>query len=359
MKPFRAAIAVTLVSTVLYGFGLSKALSQTTEVEPVVPQNLLKLVHTPEVQKELGLEGDARLLDVLRKIDSVWWPSRNLPEAKQVETTAVLEKQLLDALGKILSPARMRRLYEIEIQSLGVRALLRDDVVEAVGLDASARKTVKEAFLATDAAARQLNEKRGGDADLEKKLREAREKEKSRLTRLLTSSQQKSLGKLIGEPFDLAKLKRIYPLAPELIDSEEWAGNGRTSLESERGKVVLVHFYAFQCHNCVANFKHYNRWHASLSKKGVKVIGIQTPETSAERDSKLVKRAAEEQGFEFPVLIDLKNSNWDAWGNTMWPTVYVIDKNGYIRSWWQGELNWEGATGDQSIETLVDELLME
>ena len=167
MKPFRAAIAVTLVSTVLYGFGLSKALSQTTEVEPVVPQNLLKLVHTPEVQKELGLEGDARLLDVLRKIDSVWWPSRNLPEAKQVETTAVLEKQLLDALGKILSPARMRRLHEIEIQSLGVRALLRDDVVEAVGLDASARKTVKEAFLATDAAARQLNEKRGGDADLE------------------------------------------------------------------------------------------------------------------------------------------------------------------------------------------------
>ena len=139
----------------------------------------------------------------------------------------------------------------------------------------------------------------------------------------------------------------------------EWAGTGRTSLESERGKVVLVHFYAFQCHNCVANFKHYNRWHETLSKKGVTVIGIQTPETSAERDSKLVQKAAKEQGFGFPVLIDLKNSNWDAWGNTMWPTVYVIDKNGYIRSWWQGELNWQGATGDQTIETLVDELLME
>jgi peroxiredoxin len=359
MRPFRGASAVLLISTLLFHAGSKQVLSQTAEVVPLVPQNLLKLVHTPEVQKELGLEGDARLLSVLRKIDSVWWPSRNLPETKQVETTGGLEKELLDALGKILSPAKMRRLHEIEIQSLGTRALLRDDVAEAVGLNASARKTVKEAFLATDVIAKQLNEKRGGDADLEKQLREAREKEQSRLTGLLTSSQQKSLGKLIGEPFSLTELNRIYPLAPELVDSGEWAGTGRTSLESQRGKVVLVHFYAFQCHNCVANFKHYNRWHASLSKKGVTVIGIQTPETSAERDSKLVKRAAQEQGFEFPVLIDLKNANWDAWGNTMWPTVYVVDKNGYIRLWWQGELNWEGATGDQSIETMVDQLLIE
>ncbi|HAC90510.1 MAG TPA: hypothetical protein DCF63_07725 [Planctomycetaceae bacterium] len=65
------------------------------------------------------------------------------------------------------------------------------------------------------------------------------------------------------------------------------------------------------------------------------------------------------KGFEFPVLIDLKSENWNAWGNTMWPTVYVIDKKGYIRSWWQGELNWQGATGDKSIENLVDELLAE
>ena len=204
-----------------------------------------------------------------------------------------------------------------------------------------------------------MNEKRGGDADLEKQLREARDKELSLLNGLLTTAKRREFGKLIGEPFSMTNLKRIYPLAPELIDSEEWTVTARTSLESERGKVVLVHFYAFQCHNCVANFKHYNRWHETLSKKGVTVIGIQTPETSAERDSKLVQKAAKEQGFGFPVLIDLKNSNWDAWGNTMWPTVYVIDKNGYIRSWWQGELNWQGATGDQTIETLVDELLME
>ena len=359
MRSFQVASFFLMVVTVLFCAGSKRALAQAVDAEPMIPQNLLKLVHTPEVQKELGLEGDARLLELLREIDRVWWPSRILPEQKQTETTRELEKRLLDALSKILSPAKIRRLRELETQSQGTRALLRADVVEAVGLDARAQQTIRAAFLETDSLARQLNEKRGGDADLEKQLREARDKELSLLNGLLTTAKRQEFGKLIGEPFSMASLKRIYPLAPELIDSEEWTGTARTSLESERGKVVLVHFYAFQCHNCVANFKHYNRWYETLSKKGVTVIGIQTPETNAERDSKLVQQAAKEQGFGFPVLIDLKSSNWDAWGNTMWPTVYVIDKNGYIRSWWQGELNWQGATGDQTIETLVDELLME
>ncbi|MFM8478196.1 MAG: redoxin domain-containing protein [Planctomycetaceae bacterium] len=337
----------------------NRGFTQTVEEEPVVPQNLLKLIHTPEVQKELGLEDDVRLLTLLREIDRTWWPSRVLPAAKQFETTRKLEKRLIDALAQYLTPGKMRRLREIEIQSQGTRALLRTDVAEELELGPGDIRTIKAAFLVTDSLASQFSEKKGGDADLEKKLRAAREEEQTVLDRLLNSSQRRSLENLIGKPLDFRNLKRIYPLAPELIDSDEWAGTGRTTLEGERGKVVLVHFYAFQCHNCVANFEHYNRWHESLSNKGVTVIGIQTPETSAERDSKLVQRAAKEQGFEFPVLIDLKNSNWDAWGNTMWQTVYVVDKKGYIRYWWQGELNWQGATGDQAIERIVDELLME
>ena len=359
MKRLQTPNVTVLIAFALFTLVPGFAYSQTTEVEPLVPQSLLKLVHTPEVQKELGLEGDARLLEILKDVDRVWWPSRNLPKAKQVETTRELETRLIDALSKILSPATMRRLRELEIQSQGTRALVRPEIAGDVGLDAKDLRKLKAACLVTDSLASHLNEKRDGDADLEQQLQTARRKEQSLLNGLLTNSHRRDLAKLVGEPFNMLELKRIYPLAPELIDSGEWAGTGRTTLESERGKVVLVHFYAFQCHNCVANFKHYNKWHDSLAKKGVTVIGIQTPETSAERDSKLVQVAAKEQGFEFPVLIDLKNSNWDTWGNTMWPTVYVIDKNGYIRSWWQGELNWQGATGDRTIEALVDELLME
>ncbi len=126
-----------------------------------------------------------------------------------------------------------------------------------------------------------------------------------------------------------------------------------------RGKVVLVHFYAFQCHNCHANFEIYRRWHDQWHEKGVVVVGIQTPETSQERDPAAVKSAAAERKLEFPIIVDVASKNWDAWGNTMWPTVYVVDKNGYLRQWWAGELNWKGATGDKTIEQVVDQLLAE
>lgn len=174
--------------------------SQTAEVEPLVPQNLLKLIHTPQVQKELGLEGDTRLLDVLKKIDRVWWPSRILPEAKQAETTRELEEQLRGALKKILSPETMQRLREVEIQSQGTRALLRPDVADVIGLDDQKMKSFKTTVLATDSLAKQSNEKRGGDNELEKQLQAAREKEQSLLEGLLSSAQRRDLGKLVGKP---------------------------------------------------------------------------------------------------------------------------------------------------------------
>ena len=73
-----------------------------------MPQNLLTLVHAPVVPKEIGLEGDERLRSILKDVDRVWWPSRILPEAKQVETIRGLEKKLLDGLKPILSSSKLR-----------------------------------------------------------------------------------------------------------------------------------------------------------------------------------------------------------------------------------------------------------
>lgn len=335
------------------------ASAQTKETEPKLEQNLLELIHTPEVQRELGLDDKDQLQAVLSEIDRNWWPSRNLSPTKQIELTRDLEIKLLDALKPMLSPEKQRRLREIEAQSFGNRILIHPDHAKTIGLTEQQKAKIKTAFLATDSAVKKLSEKKGGSPELEKLVQTAREEEQTVLSETLTPANRQSISKLIGEPFDTMSLKRIYPLAPELIDSGEWVGPQRLTLKSLRGKVILVHFYAFQCHNCVANFDHYNRWQQSLSAKGVAMIGIQTPETPDERNPKLVKQAAIAKGFKFPVLIDLKNANWIAWGNTMWPTVYVIDKNGYVRSWWQGELNWQGATGDKTIEKVVDELLAE
>ena len=54
--------------------------------------------------------------------------------------------------------------------------------------------------------------------------------------------QLKTLDRVLGKPFDTSPLKRIYPMAPELIPVEDWINSPPVTLKSLRGKVVLVHF---------------------------------------------------------------------------------------------------------------------
>lgn len=86
---------------------------------------------------------------------------------------------------------------------------------------------------------------------------------------------------------------------------------------------------------------------------------MHTPETSRERQIENVRSAAAKSGLKFPILIDNKNENWSAWGNSMWPSVYLIDKQGYVRAWWIGELNWKGAQGEKIMRERIEELLAE
>jgi hypothetical protein len=89
------------------------------------------------------------------------------------------------------------------------------------------------------------------------------------------------------------------------------------------------------------------------------VLGIHTPEIARERDPENVAGDARQSALTFPILIDNDSSNWNAWGNSMWPSVYLIDKQGYVRYWWYGELNWQGTEGEKLLRARIQELLAE
>lgn len=72
-----------------------------------------------------------------------------------------------------------------------------------------------------------------------------------------------------------------------------------------------------------------------------------------------IKQKADEAGFVFPIAVDNGMKNWQAWSNTMWPSVYLVDKKGNVRYWWYGELAWQGAEGDKYLRDKIDELLAE
>lgn len=329
-----------------------------------VPQNLLNLVHTREVQTELDFSSD-QLVEWekgLREIDAIWWPSRILPVVQQRKLIADLEAKVVSNLERLRGIKAVTRLRQIELQSQGSRILARPELAAFLRLDAKQIKRLAELFNENDKRITELGSKKSQSKEDVAKMRslvDAKKMEPKEALAILTPVQSNRLAPVFGGPFETSNLERIYPFAPELLDSGHWTTDEHPTLESLRGQVVVIHFYAFQCHNCVANFRHYTRWDEALKQKGVRVIGLQTPETASERDPEKVKAASIKEGFQFPVLIDVDSKNWKVWGNTLWPTVYVIDKKGYIRFWWQGELNWQGATIDQKVEAIVEKLLLE
>ena len=111
--------------------------------------------------------------------------------------------------------------------------------------------------------------------------------------------------------------------------------------------------------NCHRNYPWYRDWKKSFAEQDVQLVGIHTPETQAERSIESVGKRAKEAEIDFPVLVDNDNKNWHAWGNQAWPTVYVIDKRGYLRYWWRGELNWRDAGGQKMLKAKIEELLKE
>jgi peroxiredoxin len=342
------------------------AASWAADEPPAAPPVLLQMIRDDAVHDELGLdESQRRQVDeFLPTVDGPWFRARNLPAEKQQAEIEQLTTQLAQQLSKILRPQQLQRLQQLKRQALGTRMLLGRDVIEALKLTDQQTQALAAAFRNTDQQSAKIQQElQSGQltaAAAEGQIEQLKTVEKQTVASQLADSQKQNLSALVGVPFDFGKVQRTYPKAPELTtEGAQWIQGGPLQLEDLRGKVVAVHFYAFQCVNCVRNLPHYKAWHADFADQDLVIIGIQTPETPSERDVEQVAKAAQAAGIEYPVLMDSAANNWKTWHNTMWPTVYLIDKQGFLRRWWQGELNWQSATGEQEFRQTIQQLLKE
>jgi peroxiredoxin len=147
--------------------------------------------------------------------------------------------------------------------------------------------------------------------------------------------------------------------APEFRGVTRWVNSEPLTMAKLRGKVMLVHFWTNGCSNCVNNYPHYKAWQERYAGKDVVIVGIHTPETPGEGDVERIKAQAAKHGLKFAIAVDNDRSNWNAWNNRCWPTVYVVDRRGIVRYGWEGELSYQGAPGEETVRKLVDALLLE
>jgi len=141
--------------------------------------------------------------------------------------------------------------------------------------------------------------------------------------------------------------------APELR-GRRWLGTGGKdlSLADLRGKIVLLDFWTFCCVNCLHVLDELRELEERYADVLV-TIGVHSPKFAHEADPAAVEAAVERYGVTHPVLDDPELTTWDAYAARAWPTLVVVDPQGYVVAHLAGEGHAHG------LAVLIEELIEE
>ena len=124
------------------------------------------------------------------------------------------------------------------------------------------------------------------------------------------------------------------------------------SLESLRGQVVVLNFWASWCEPCVAEMPSLLRLAESRGDEGVVVLAVNYQESPAKIRSFLENVLGEVPGA-LPVLLDADGAAAKAWTRRVFPTTVLVGRDGRPRSSVVGEFDWTGIEARKLIDPLV------
>jgi sugar lactone lactonase YvrE/peroxiredoxin len=125
--------------------------------------------------------------------------------------------------------------------------------------------------------------------------------------------------------------------APELPDDLEWFNTAKPlTLASQRGKVVLLDFWTYCCINCMHVLPDL-RYLENKYSQSLTVIGVHSPKFENERVGAQLQKAINRHHIRHPVANDPTFQLWRAYGIKAWPSMILIDPEGYVLGLLRGE----------------------
>jgi len=119
---------------------------------------------------------------------------------------------------------------------------------------------------------------------------------------------------------------RLTSLSGEAVD-----------LAGQRGKVVVLNFWATWCPPCVAEMPSLERLHRALGPEGLSVVTVSTDEDEAE-----LRRFVSARALTLPVLRDPGGRvAAGAYHTTGYPETFVLDREGRILEHVVGPAEWD------------------
>ncbi len=147
--------------------------------------------------------------------------------------------------------------------------------------------------------------------------------------------------------------RRARVRAPELA-GRQWLNTGGTPIQLSdlRGKIVLLDFWAFCCINCLHVLDELRPLEQEFADELV-TVGVHSPKFEHEADPEALAAAVERYAVHHPVLDDPDLTTWQNYAVKAWPTLVVVDPEGYVVHVAAGEGHGE------ALRSVVAELVAE
>jgi thiol-disulfide isomerase/thioredoxin len=125
--------------------------------------------------------------------------------------------------------------------------------------------------------------------------------------------------------------------APELTGGVAWLNTaGPLRLKDLRGKIVVLDFWTLCCINCMHVLPDLARLEKKYPNELV-VIGVHTAKFENEKNTESIRKAILRYEISHPVVNDAEQRIWENYGSRSWPTLCVIDPEGYLVARGSGE----------------------
>ena len=124
--------------------------------------------------------------------------------------------------------------------------------------------------------------------------------------------------------------------APELTGRGWLNTDGPLALRDLRGRFVLLDFWTFCCVNCLHVIDELRPLEQRYAEELV-VVGVHSPKFVHEADPVALAQAVERYGVHHPVLDDPELGTWQAYTARAWPTLVLVDPEGYVVAQYAGE----------------------